>query len=166
VGDRLTEDEEQISSQAGKSYGDIFDELFPHYLLFGMTPEQYWDGESWLKPAYRKAYELKIENERIMADTNNWYLGQYMIAVLQSGAMLVPGVNTRTGTTFDPYPDMPFLQKAKKLEKEENRKKRGEEQQQLALAMFQSFTQKMNKNIQKRLDREMEEKARESGSQK
>lgn len=163
MGDRLTEEEEQ-TSQTAKSYGDIFDELFPHYLLFGMTPEQYWDGESELKKAYRKAYALRIENERRIADTNNWYLGQYMIAVLQSGAMLVPGVNTKTGATFEPYPEVPFLQKAEEAKKEENRKKREEEQQKLALAMFQSMTQKLNKNILKRLEREKEEKARESGS--
>ena len=165
MGDRLTEGYEEESDQTVKSYGDIFDELFPHYLLFGMTPEQYWDGESWLKPAYRKAYALKIENERTIADTNNWYLGQYMIAVLQSGAMLVPGVNTKAGAQFEPYPDKPLLQRAKEQKKAEVKKRRGEEQQQLALAMFQSFTQKMNKNIQKRLDREAE-KAREGGSEK
>ena len=61
MGDRLTDEGKQAEP---RSYGDIFDELFPHYLLMGMTPEQYWDGEYGLKRAYRKAYQMRTEMEQ------------------------------------------------------------------------------------------------------
>lgn len=162
MGDGLTWEEEAPQAES-RTYGDIFDELFPHYLLFGMTPEQYWDGESWLKPAYRKAYGYRIENERRLRDQDNWYLGQYLIRVFQSGCVLVPGVNTKTGAQFEPYPDKPFLQTAEEMKKEEARKKHEEDQQQLAMAMFQSMTAKINKNIERRLERE---KAGKDGPEK
>ena len=134
--------------------GDIFDEQFPHYLLMGMTPEQYWDGESWLKPAYRKAYRIRMENEERIADRNNWYMGQYMIKVLQAVPLLVAGLNVKRGTELPDYPAKPFFEEAEEQKKEEVRKKKQEDQQQLAMAVFQQFTMKMNKNIEKRLENE------------
>ena len=120
----------------------------------GMTPEQYWDGESWLKPAYRKAYRLRMENEERIADRNNWYMGQYMIKVLQAVPLLVAGLNVKRGTELPDYPKMPFFEEAEAQKKEEVRKQKQEDQQQLAMAVFQQFTMKMNKNIEKRLEKE------------
>ena len=44
------------------------------YLSYGMTYEQYWDGDPWMTRAYAQAYLLKrkIENE------NMWILGAYV----------------------------------------------------------------------------------------
>ena len=132
MGDRLTEDE-QTEQTESKSYGDIFDELFPEYLPMGMTPDQYWDGESSLKPAFRKAYKLRIENERQIADTNNWYMGQYILAALQAVPLLVGGFNTK-GVNIPDYPDKPFLQKELERKSEEARKRQEEDQMRLAMA--------------------------------
>ena len=43
---------------------------------------------------------------------------------------------------------------AEERKREENEKKQQENQQQLALAMFQAFTEKMNKGIRNRLEQE------------
>lgn len=152
MGDRLTGEED--SEQTTPSYGNIFDELFPHYLVMGMTPEQYWDGESWLKPAYRKAYKLKMENERRTADMHNWYMGQYMMAVLNATPLLVGGLNVKPGAQLPDYPDKPFLEKQEEMKREEVRKKKEEDQSRLAMAMFQAMATKLNRNIEKRLAQE------------
>ena len=146
MGDRLTEDEPQQTE--ARSYGDIFDELFPEYLLMGMTPEQYWDGESSLKPAYRKAYKLRIENEQRLADQNNWYMGQYMMCVLQAVPLLVGGLNVKNSTKLPEYPEKPFLEKAAEQKKKEVRKKNEEDQMKLAMAMFQAGIAKFNKRFE------------------
>ena len=149
MGDRLTDEQKQAEP---RSYGDIFDELFPHYLLMGMTPEQYWDGESSLKKAYRKAYTLRMEIEEKQADRSNWYMGQYMIAVLQSVPLLVGGLNVKRTTQLPDYPREPFLMKAEADKKKEIREKREKDQMTLAMAMFQASIEKFNRNIQKRLE--------------
>lgn len=149
MGDRLTDGKEQTES---RSYKDIFDELFPHYLMMGMTPEQYWDGESGLKKAYRKAYQLRIEVEQRNADRNNWYMGQYILAALQSTPLLVGGLNVKSSTKLPEYPREPFFQVAETEKKKETQKKREEDQMKLAMAMFQANIAKMNANIQKRLE--------------
>ena len=156
MGDRLT-GEEKSKQTDHRTQGEIFDELFPHYLLMGMTPEQYWDGESWLKKAYRKAYGMRMENEQRMADRNNWYMGQYMLKVLQAVPLLVGGLNVKAGTKLPEYPDKPFFEKAEEQKKEEVRKQKEEDQQKLAMAMLQAQFARFNKNIEKRLKKEAEQ---------
>lgn len=147
MGDRLT-GEKSDGQTVSKSYGEIFDELFPHYLLMGMTPEQYWDGESGLKKAYRKAYALRIENEQRIADRNNWFMGQYMIRVLQCVPLLVAGFNVKHTTQLPDYPDKPLLEAVEAQRKEENRRKQEEDQAKLAMAMFQASIAKFNKRFE------------------
>ena len=147
MGDRLTE--EQPSQTETRSYGDIFDDLFPEYLLMGMTPEQYWDGESSLKPAFRKAYKLRIEQEQRISDRNNWYMGQYIIAALQAVPLLVGGFNTK-GARIPDYPERPFFDKFDEERKEKDQKKREEDQMKMAMAMFHAFTVQANKNIEEK----------------
>ena len=149
MGDRLTE-EDDPGKTVHRTYGEIFDELFPHYLLMGMTPEQYWDGESCLKPAYRKAYRLRIENEQRLADQNNWYMGQYLIRALQCVPLLVGGLNVKSSTKLPEYPAKPFLELAEEQKQEEVKRKREEDQSKLAMAMFQAMLNKFNKNFENR----------------
>lgn len=147
MGDRLSEkkDSEQTSPTP---YGDIFDDLFPHYLLFGMTPEQYWDGEVGLKTAYKEMYRLKVETEQLTQDRLNWMMGQYVISALSSVPLLVAGLNVKRGTSLPEYIDKPILERAQEQKKEEDRKKAEERQAQLALAMFQAGIAKFNKRFQ------------------
>ena len=153
MGDRLTE-EKQSKQTSPYPYGDIFDELFPHYLLMGMTPEQYWDGESGWKKAFREAYRMRMENEQKLADQQNWYMGQYIMCVLQSVPLLVGGVNVKPSTKLPDYPDKPFLERLEAEKKEEVRKKKEEDQSRLAMAMFQAMITKFNKNVEERLERQ------------
>ena len=148
MGNRLTGEEDPQQTES-RSYGDIFDELFPHYLVMGMTPEQYWDGESWLKPAFRKAYQIRMENEQKLADRNNWYMGQYMMAVLQAVPLLVGGLNVKNTTKLPEYPKQPFLEQFEAQKKEEVRKKNEEDQMKLAMAMFQAGISKFNARFEK-----------------
>jgi len=148
VGDRLTEEEEQ-SQTSLTPYGDIFDELFPQYLVMGMTPAEYWDGEASYYPAFRKAYQQRIENEQKLADRQNWYMGQYVMAVLQCVPLLVGGLNVKPSTRLPEYPDKPFLEKAEELKREEDRKKYEQDQTMMAMAMFQQFVKNANRNIAK-----------------
>ena len=116
----------------------------------GMTPEQYWDGESFLKKAYRKAYAMRIENEQRMADTNNWYMGQYLIRALQAVPLLVGGLNVKPSTKLPEYPDKPFTVAAEEQKKEEVRRKTQEDQTKLAMALMQAAINKFNKNFEER----------------
>lgn len=60
------------------TYTEKFNELFPHYLSFGMTEEQYWDKDSTLVAAYRKAEELRMNRK----NQEMWLQGAYFYEAL------------------------------------------------------------------------------------
>lgn len=154
MGDRLTDGKEQPQQTSPTPYGDIFDEALPHYLAMGMTYQDYWDGESAMKKAVRKAFQIRTENEQKLADRNNWYMGQYMMQVLQCVPLLVGGLNVKSTTNLPKYPDKPYFEKFEAQKKEEIRKKNQEDQTRLAMAYFQAGIEKFNRNFQKRKEAE------------
>ena len=150
MGDRLTK------QASDTPYGDIFDKLLPEYIAMGMTYDEFWDGEYGMKTAYRSAYITRIENERLIADQNNWYMGQYIISVLNAVPLLVAGLNVKKGANLPKYPEKPLLYQAEEQKKEEARQKQQEDQAQLALAMFQAFATKFNKNFEQKEQQQSE----------
>ena len=155
MGNRLIGEEPQKTSST--PCGDIFDDQLPNYLAMGMPYDLFWDGEYGTRRAFWKAYKIKVENEQRIADVNNWYMGQYIISALQAVPLLVNGFNTK-GITLPEYTEKPFLQKAEEKKKEENRQKYEEDQSKIAMAMFQAAISKFNKNIEKRLEKEKQER--------
>lgn len=151
MGDSLTEQQAQTSPTP---YGDTFDEMLPHYLVMGMSYEDYWEGEYGMKLACRKAFRIRMENEQRISDRNNWYMGQYMIRVLQCVPLLVGGLNVKESTRLPDYPEKPFMEQADEAKKEEVRKKKEEDQTRLAMAMLQAAFSKFNKNMEKKQKQE------------
>lgn len=151
MGDRVTADEPETA-------GEVFDRIFPEYLVMGMTPEQFWDGESWLKKSFREAYRIRMRNEERVRDQTAWLQGIYFRDALQSVAILVNGFVPRGAKAID-YPPKPRLEKAEEEKKEITRKEKEEQQTQLAMAMFQAMTANINRNIEKKKKKEEEQKA-------
>lgn len=119
----------------------------------GMTPEQYWDGESWLKKAYRKAYRLRIENEERIQDRNAWLQGIYIRDALQSISILVNGFVPKGAKPVD-YPDKPLLEMQEEKKKAEAQKQREDNQMQLQMALFQAFAEQFNKKFDEKKESE------------
>ena len=81
VNSSLSDNKESSSHSSAtliKNYSEKFEELFPQYLSIGMTEEQYWDKDSQLAIAYRKAEEYK--QNRINQEI--WLQGLYFYEAL------------------------------------------------------------------------------------
>ena len=148
----MTEDKPKEKPTISK----IFREAFPHYLVMGMSPEEYWDGDSWLVKSYREAYRIRMENADRIADRDAWRMGQYIMAALAAVPITVNGFAPK-GHHMHDYPEKPMTVTAEEQKREEDTKKKQDNQQQLAQAMFQAFVEKMNKGIRKRLEEEKAE---------
>lgn len=146
MGDRLISEGEKPADEP-RDWGDIFDEMFPHYLVMGMTPEQYWDGESGLKKAYRKAYKIRMETEARIADRNMWIQGMYIRDALASTPQFVAGFIPK-GVRIPPYPDKSISEQVDENRKEEKRKENEQKQMKLAMAMLQAKFLQFNKRFE------------------
>lgn len=81
-----------------KTYTEKFHELFPYYLSIGMTEEQYWDRDSTLVVAYRKAEELKTNRK----NQEMWLQGAYVYEALCRVSPLLHAF-AKKGTKPIPY---------------------------------------------------------------
>lgn len=57
---------------------EFFFKCLPTYLVYGMTANEFWNGDVELAGAYRKAYRLKLE----LQDTMLWRQGLYIYDAL------------------------------------------------------------------------------------
>lgn len=102
-----------------KTYTDKFNEFFPYYLFLGMTEEQYWDRDSQLVVAYRKAEELKTDKK----NQEMWLQGAYIYEALSRVSPLLHAFSKK-GTKPAPYLAEPFAITDKQAEYREEEKEK------------------------------------------
>lgn len=102
-----------------ETYTDKFNEFFPQYLAFGMSEEQYWDGDNQLVIAYRKAEELRTNRK----NHEMWLQGAY---IYEAFARVSPILHafTKKGAKPVPYLTEPFALSEKQAEYKEEEKAR------------------------------------------
>lgn len=93
-----------------------------------MTAEQFWDGEAWLGPYYRKAYELRREAE----NESMWIQGAYIRDAI---------LNAMQGKKCG-YPEEPYLLNTSFSD--ERKKKQEEREERKATDSFMLLTQQWN----------------------
>lgn len=115
-----TEGRGGVTATPLKTYTEKFHELFPYYLSIGMTEEQYWDRDSTLVVAYRKAEELKTNRK----NQEMWLQGAYVYEALCRVSPLLHAF-AKKGTKPVPYIAEPFAITEKQAEyrQEEKEKK-------------------------------------------
>ena len=105
---------EGSNTQTATNSRKIFSEVFPQYLVMGMTSEEFYNQDHELVIAYRKAYKEK----RKKANEDMWLQGLYMYhAVSRVAPLLVPFAKRPKA---EPYLDKPLpLYEENKEEQEE-----------------------------------------------
>lgn len=92
--------------------------MFPHYLLYGMTPEQFWNGKPQLCETYRRLHRLRSEqkNEEL------WLSGLYTLDAL-SVALNNSFSKKKAKYIEKPLDIFPKTEEEKQREAEETRRK-------------------------------------------
>lgn len=128
------------SAPFSNSYTKTFYDQFPYYLSIGMTPEQYWDGDSMLAKYYRKADELKRKrrNEEL------WLQGLYIYEALCD---VSPVLNAfaKKGTKPRPYADHPYA--LDNRDREEEQKIREKQEREKARRYMEAKMAAINKRF-------------------
>lgn len=149
--------ETEIAESEIKSQSETFRAVFPHYLAMGMSAEEFWDGESWLAVAYRKAFKIRMDNEKAhweeINDRAAWMQGAYMRRALSSVALLVNGFMPK-GVHPEDYPEKPYSEKAREEKNAETKRRKEENAMKLAMAMMQARVAQFNKRFEKKQESE------------
>lgn len=90
------------ATETPDTFRKIFDEAFPSYLAMGMTYDEFYNKDHTLTIAYRKAFELK-RNEQ---NQNMWFLGAYVYQAIARVSPLFNPFNKHPKP--EDYLDKPF----------------------------------------------------------
>ena len=113
------EGRERESSLPSFTYTERFYEQFPYYLAIGMTPEQYWDGDSVLAKYYRKADAIRMER----MNQEKWLQGMYIYEAICDASPILHAF-AKKGTKPHPYSDKPYPLTEKQRERNEEVKEK------------------------------------------
>ena len=114
-----TEGSGHKDSLSSFTYTEKFYELFPYYLSIGMTPEQYWDGDSTLVKYFRKAEELRNEKR----NQEMWLQGMYFYEALCDVSPILHAF-AKKGTKPVHYSSKPYALNEKQIKRDEEEKQR------------------------------------------
>lgn len=103
-------------------FAAMFDEECVTAMMFGMTPEQYYEGDPELFLMYAKLYVKKSKAEFAERDNMAWMIGFYVQDALGVVASHVYG---KKGTTKPTYPEAPVF--IEQLDEDAKRRKQERE---------------------------------------
>ena len=69
----------------------MFEQLCPQYMSYGMTYEQFWDGDPFIAKAIREKYEIDLEQKSFDA----WLTGLYVYEALLDASPMLNGMSKR-----------------------------------------------------------------------
>ena len=101
------------------SYTEIFKKMFPLYLSYGMTYEQYWEGDPSLTADYREAHKLMQRRQNL----NAWLQGFYVYNAIGAFAEILPAF-PKKGAKIQPYMEEPIAMTEEEVRERAERKQR------------------------------------------
>lgn len=108
-----------------------------------MTEEQYWDKDSTLVIAYRKAQEMRSERENQQA----WLQGMYVYDAISRLSPILHAF-AKKGTKAQPYPDAPYPISKQDSEKAETQREKANSEK--GLRYMQSLMMQSERHFEER----------------
>ena len=102
------------------TYTDAFSQLFPQYMVMGMTYDEYWNGHAILTKYYREAYDLRNHND----EWDRWRRGAYFYDALLRVAPVMRTTFGNGKVEAGKYPEEPWPLTEKEAKEREIRRER------------------------------------------
>ena len=143
---RLIPNEEVDKSEVEfTSLSQVFEELCPIYMGYGMSYDDYWYDDAYKATYYRKAHEIQIKH----ADEEFWMQGMYIYDALCRVSPMLHAFS-KSGTKPLPYLEQPFsyLNEAEKTK--EQKEKEAENERLKAQIQFKMWSRAVAKKFKKK----------------
>ena len=123
----------------------VFRNACPQYMAFGMTYEQFWDGDVFAHKAYREAEKIRIKQQNQFA----WLQGMY---IYQAIGALSPALRAFSKGKVKPYLEEPIeLFEDEKRKREEREAKERYERIKRKVAEFAKAQNEKQKQLESKV---------------
>lgn len=133
-----------LAAASPLSLMSAFKEVCPVYMSYGMTYEQFWDGDTDMHPMYRRAVKQSMIHQNRMM----WLQGMYIYE-----ALLSVGKYTKAFSKSKPapYPDKPYdlFEEERKLREKKEQLERYEHIKEKVQAFAKAFNEKRKESEMK-----------------
>ena len=122
------------------SLTEVFTRALPNYLAFGMSYEQFWDGDVSAHRAFREAHKIRLRERNQMA----WLQGMYIYEAI---ADLAPALKAFAKGRARPYAKEPYplFEEDRERSEEEKQRERYERMRDKVAAFAKAFNEKREK---------------------
>lgn len=85
------------------TYTESFEKLCPYYMSFGMTYDEYWNGDPCMAKFFREAHRIKMSQK----NTEMWIMGAYIYEAICDVSPIL-NANAKKGTKPLPWRKEPI----------------------------------------------------------
>lgn len=141
-----TEEIGEKSKVESISLTEIFEELCPIYMGYGMSYDEFWYGEPYRAKFYREAHEIQIKQK----DEEFWIQGMYIYEALCDVSPILHAFS-KSGTKPLPYRTEPYMSTIfkEKNETKEEQEQRIKNEQLIARLHFEAWARETAKRFEK-----------------
>lgn len=124
------------------SLSQVFEELCPIYMGYGMSYDEYWYGDCYKAKYYRESYEIQIKHK----DEQFWMQGMYIYDALCRVSPILHAFS-KSGTKPLPYPDKPYSMLIDENKTKQDKEKEVENARLIARLHFERWAQETAKRF-------------------
>ena len=142
---RLDSEENREKSRVESiSLTQVFEELCPIYMGYGMSYDEFWHGEPWRAKFYREANDIQLKRK----DEEFWIQGMYIYDALCRVSPILHAFS-KSGTKPLPYPEKPYMSTMDKYKTEEQKQQEVENERLKARLYFENWARETAKKFNK-----------------
>ena len=116
-GDPLIGEPSQANENVNTSLAEMFMQIYPFYMVMGMTPKEFWYSNTRNHKAYREAYEIRKHND----EWDRWRQGAYFYDALVRVAPVMRAALSKSNVEPGKYPEEPWPLTEKEAKEREER---------------------------------------------
>lgn len=122
---------------------DVFETACSYYINYGMTYEQFWDGDVSMHKHYRAAYKHKLEDQDYLA----WNQGAYVYRAIVAVSPILRAFSKARKP--EEYLEKPFsMQSAENIAKKKREQREQDRQMRKAKTAFEIFMVNYNSRFE------------------
>lgn len=136
---------EKSKQVEGTSLTELFEELCPIFMSYGMSYDEYWHSSPYRAKFYLEAHKLKIRQK----DEEMWMQGMYIYEALCDVSPILHAFSKK-GTKPLPYSKRPYMSNINELKTQQDKKQEKKNAELVARVYFENWAKNTKKHFEKK----------------